>query len=372
MHLQSLSEIFDEHVSNDPDVVTVREQVNAELDRLGLAAISPIVSKYVGVCFEEWNESFHVPLFADIPPHTYRQDERLSVAWRTLIEATKAAITRLICKFRLGLLRAVASDLQHGNGFSKPVPASWWRRFDGFVSIDENRLAEGHGLERADIVTEVKVEHYLPEERVRPDSSLSQAVELMVDPEIHNEPPTVRGNPIGFPVILDIEAESPFLRRRRRISTSQLQRLRNELRTYLRDCFVRGTLDLRCFHSLTAEPERLPADRIELVDFDFRKSTVALPGQPPILARVFPGRSAATRRPGRPSRRHEILSAYEHLTTNNVVSFEKPVATAIEQVRVEVKRRSHSNSEKGLGNEAIRKVIGPRFESEKDRIGQRP
>ena len=53
MPLQPLSEIFAENVSNDPDVVAAKERRHAELDRLGLASIKPIVSKYVGVCFEE-------------------------------------------------------------------------------------------------------------------------------------------------------------------------------------------------------------------------------------------------------------------------------------------------------------------------------
>lgn len=361
MPLQSLSEIYDDHVSKTTDVVAAKARLEAELNRLGLPATDPTVSQYVGVCFEEWNEIYHWPVFEDMPSHFYHADNHLTGAWDALIDATREAVIRLIRSFRLGVLRAVVSDQQQGNAGIKSVPASWWLKFDGFVSFDENRLAEGLASEPRDFATDVKVEQILLEKRVDPDSALLQAVEQMAGPEILDDLLRARNN-LSWSISTGMQSLEQM---RKGTRFSQYDRLDDALRTHLNGCLTRGSLRLRCFSSPTADPEWLPADRLPLVELEYEKSTVNMPGHSPIPVRVFPGETEAKKGPGRRSRKSEILTAYERLVAIDAIDFEAKQIRAIMQVRKEVKRRANDPSEKALGDEAIRKVISDLFQAKK-------
>lgn len=71
------------------------------------------------------------------------------------------------------------------------------------------------------------------------------------------------------------------------------------------------------------------------------------------------------RRPGRPSRAHEIDAAFHRLLDLGEIDFKAPQIHTIRKVRDEVMLDSGNRNSTGLGNEVIRKHIAADFQAEK-------
>ncbi len=71
------------------------------------------------------------------------------------------------------------------------------------------------------------------------------------------------------------------------------------------------------------------------------------------------------RRPGRPSRAHEIDAAFHRLLQGGKIDFKAPQIQTIRKVREEVMRDARDRNPKGLRDEAIRKCIALKFHAEK-------
>jgi hypothetical protein len=165
-----------------------------------------------------------------------------------------------------------------------------------------------------------------------------------------------------------------------------------------------GSLQLRTLHPQgdpQAQWKPLSPDVFETLEpheLDFHKSSVKLPNGHVLPAKVFlpepvakssaiaraqaaPGEIASadtvsgssdgsgktdfSPKLGRPSRTPQIAAAMTDLLQEEKIDFSAPQIRAIQLVRARVMDAAGNNDESGLGVEAIRRVIAPKFRAEK-------
>jgi hypothetical protein len=146
-----------------------------------------------------------------------------------------------------------------------------------------------------------------------------------------------------------------------------------ELPTYYGVQFFRS--DLLSTFEPAAETDQVPAwgtqdDAALALEMVSARGTGVKPATPAVLPEpaVIAGGASRASEGGRPTLGPEIEAAYKELRNAGDINFDAPKIRLYEPIREKVREyKGDPSLQRGLGNEAIRKVISPLFEEDKNK-----
>ena len=247
----------------------------------------------------------------------------------------------------------------------KDIPQDWWSKPNVWISYHDNTLIVREEYVDEERFVDVHITRRL-EKHVPAGCTLIKAVDAIADPEDRESLQTARtGSVYSFwgPTMPVEDLGRPDEASER---FSYFLKLDQRLRETIRKLLELGRLELQCWTDLGEDSIVIRPDRIPLLEFDFEASTVSFPKGSSATVRVY-ARSQSSTKAGRPSRKTEIIAAYQDLHDNNLIDYDGPLKALIEDVRKRVLEIASHESDWGLGEEAIRKQIAPFFRGEKER-----
>ena len=124
------------------------------------------------------------------------------------------------------------------------------------------------------------------------------------------------------------------------------------------------------FEANTASGGGLEYVRLWVYEGEYERRLTAAPS--PRTADLLAGKADGAIKAGRPTRKGDIEAAYLHLLGAKRINFDAPKTRLYEPIRETIRGDKSNSNLYGLGDEAIRKVISPLFEADKNRRSASP
>ena len=103
---------------------------------------------------------------------------------------------------------------------------------------------------------------------------------------------------------------------------------------------------------------------------EYERRLTAAPA--PRTADLLAGKADGAIKAGRPTRKGDIEAAYLHLLGAKRINFDAPKTRLYEPIRETIRGDKSNSNLYGLGDEAIRKVISPLFDADKNKRSASP
>ncbi len=394
-----LNVVYEKHVLANADIAVQKQRAKEDLEESGLSPVWRSFPKLVPVRFEGRNFRGRRWILWNVKSISYSRAKGL---YRTISEQIANPLNESGQQLVVDLIEQLRNGNWIARGTKEPptheldrteIPAEWWSRPDSFISFQQNSLyrRERRGREREWIKTfsDIVVNAAQPENAIRPNSSLLDAVDALADPADREFIFLARHGTrydFGGGLLILGAPEDPDEKRgseRHWYFIDLDERLRSELVRLAKS----GHVILSGLTNPFEEPKPVPADRVEFLEFNFEESTVALQGSAPLPVRVSVNserskggalqansvaiengseglRQTESRKPGRPSRKPEIVAAYNTLLERREISRSNPMKELVYRVRDQVLLTSADDDVRALSEETIRRTLRPLVKAE--------